>query len=528
MRGFILASESLQNKVLSFIFRDKIFLIVILIYISLSLILLSHYLHVFNDDGISYFTIASEYENRNFFAAINGYWSPLFSWLMAPLLLFSSSVLEDLIAARVLSIIIGLFTLIGVYFLSGNMDLNKKTRIATLLVMIPVILSFVFYLLTPDLLLTCCLVYYMSFIMDPKYFSKLKLGFFAGFAGALAFLSKSYVFVFFPVHFILSNIYYLKSRPVNRKNIYKNLFLGLIVFFVIAGAWSSVISFKYEKPTFSTAGSYNYELYGPESHENPFLSRGLIKPPNDQAVSAWEDPSYIPMKKWNPFESSLSFIHLVQNFFNNIKYFYGDILTGFSVLSWLIIILGIYLAYKTKDQSTKCKFIILIGTIILYPIAYCLIFISVRYCWFIYILVIILGMYSLKTLFKMGLIQNNIYKILIVLLAFSFIISPILDLNDSYNGGEGYFLLSQSLKEKGVSGNVASDGNYVVSDKLCYYLNSKYYGETNLSGLTLNEELLRNDIDYYFTWKEGNVNLPNYEESKNFNNKYLRIYKKLT
>jgi hypothetical protein len=529
MRGFTLAKELLQNLIFSF-YKDKrvILFIVILFYLSLSFILLGHYLHVFNDDSISYLTIANEYEDGNFSAAINGYWSPLFSWLMVPFFIFSSSVLGDLIAARLISVIIGLFTLMGVYLLINNLDFDRKTMIATLFVMIPVVLSFVFFLLTPDLLLTCCLIYYIAFLTDSDYYSKLKLGLLSGFAGGLAFLSKSYVFVFFPVHFILSNIYYLKSRPLERRSILKNLFIGLVVFLIIAGAWSSAISLKYEKFTFSTAGSYNYELYGPDSKENPVLSYGLLKPPNDQAISAWEDPSYFPMQEWSPFESSQSLVHLLQNFIQNIGKLYNDILLRFSVLSWLIIILGIYLTLKTKKGMVKDKLTIITGTILLYPLAYCIIFISERYCWPIYILLIVLGLYSLKTLFEMKLIHNTVYTILIVLISFSFIISPVLDLNDSYDGGEGYYILSESLRQTGVSGNVASDDNYVVSDKLCYYLNCNYYGGTNLSGPELNSELLNNNINYYFVWKEETIILNEFEESQDFNNKYLRVYKKIT
>ena len=67
----------------------------------------------------------------------------------------------------------------------------------------------------------------------------------------------------------------------------------------------------------------------------------------------------------------------------------------------------------------------------------------------------------------------------------------------------------------------------MVSDKLCYYLNCNYYGGTNLSGPELNSELLKNNISYYFVWKEESIILNEFEESKDFNNKYLRVYKRL-
>ena len=133
MRGFTLAKELLQNLIFSF-YKDKrvILFIVILFYLSLSFILLGHYLHVFNDDSISYLTIANEYEDGNFSAAINGYWSPLFSWLMVPFLYFQFSVRRFNCGKINLSDHWS-FYLNGVYLLINNLDFDRKTMIATLL-----------------------------------------------------------------------------------------------------------------------------------------------------------------------------------------------------------------------------------------------------------------------------------------------------------------------------------------------------------------------------------------------------------
>lgn len=60
-----------------------------------------------------------------------------------------------------------------------------------------------------------------------------------------------------------------------KKNILKNLVLGLSIFFVIIGLWAGVISEKYGKLTISTSGEYNQAVKGPEYPTDPFLCRPL-------------------------------------------------------------------------------------------------------------------------------------------------------------------------------------------------------------------------------------------------------------
>ena len=55
---------------------------------------------------------------------------------------------------------------------------------------------------------------------------------------------------------------------MRERKVLKNLFLGLVVFFVVSGLWAGTISEKYGKLTISTAGEYNQALVGPEYGEN--------------------------------------------------------------------------------------------------------------------------------------------------------------------------------------------------------------------------------------------------------------------
>jgi hypothetical protein len=178
---------------------------------------------------------------------------PLFSWLFVPFLLFKSSQFFALYSTKILSLIIGFFTLIGIRFLSYRFEMDEKIRLSILFLMIFVILyiSLVPSFYPMDLLLSCFLVYYLYFIFDPNYSDKLSNGLFCGILGAMAYLTKSYALPFFIAHFVLFNMFhYVKDiSTIKRRKIFKNFAIGIVVFIIIAGAWSVIISDKYGKIT---------------------------------------------------------------------------------------------------------------------------------------------------------------------------------------------------------------------------------------------------------------------------------------
>jgi hypothetical protein len=62
------------------------YFIIPLLYLALWLVFLKDYRHIFNKDEISYISIAEKYARGDFIHAVNAYWAPLLSWLLAPLL----------------------------------------------------------------------------------------------------------------------------------------------------------------------------------------------------------------------------------------------------------------------------------------------------------------------------------------------------------------------------------------------------------------------------------------------------------
>ena len=163
----------------------------------LGIVLFRYYQFQINSDGIEYIGIAHSYMSGNFYASINDYWSPLFSWLLMPFLSFAQTPLEGIQVTKILSLILGFFTIIGLRQLSYRFEMDEIVRTVILFMMVPIIIYFGLSVITPDLLMVCVLVYYLAIIFDTNYSNRLFNGMLCGILGGFAYLTKSYGFTFF-------------------------------------------------------------------------------------------------------------------------------------------------------------------------------------------------------------------------------------------------------------------------------------------------------------------------------------------
>lgn len=517
---------------------DSNFRRVLLLYLTagiLCIFLLKYFQYPINSDGISYVSIAQTYAHGRLIDAINGYWSPLISWIMFPFLSLNLSPLNTLFVGEIISFIIGFFTLIGIRQLSYKFEMKEEIRIIILFSMVPLILYFWLRAISPDLLIVCFLVFYLNIIFSSNYYSNTYNGLFCGIFGSLAYLSKSYALPFFLVHFILFNLlhYWRFKSKKEKMNILKNLFTGITVFFIISGIWIGTISVKYDKITIGTSGEYNQDLMGPESKGHPVFFQGLIKPSRNNAISAWEDPSYIKTNSWSPLNSWDYFNYQINLIRKNIQDTL-DILISFSYLS-LIIILTYFLLFirSHKKELLKGGVLYPLLTIGLYSAGYFLIWVEDRYLWIIYILLFLMGGVLLSKLFEYDFFNKEVRYTVIVFFIWSFLVTPAFSLTHTVENDidtEGVYDLSQTLKmEYGIQGNIASNDKWQRTLYVSFYLNSKYYGQvkSNISDSKLKSELESNNIDYYFVWDEDKSNLKllsNYKEITNGNIKGLKVY----
>jgi hypothetical protein len=516
--------------------KNNIDLILILaIYSVLALFSIKYYVYI-GCDAIAYINMAQGYAIGDFSDAINGYWSPLYSWLMIPFFLSGFTPLYGTLVSKALSLVIGFFTIISVKLLLNTLKTSKIVQQAVLVSLIPVVLFFALMYNTPDVLVVSIIIIYLSIIFKSDYSNNLVYGILCGFMGALAYLSKSYAFPFFLAHFILFNlIYYFKDiNSLKKKTILKNLVLGLSVFFVISGLWAGVISEKYDRITISTSGEVNHNLVGPEYTLNPtkyinhpVYSDGLLKPPNNLSNSIWDDMSYLKMKEWSSFESWESFYHQINILWLNILYTIKIIQSFFLMAVILLIAMIIFIFRSKSSKIAKERVIYLLITMFIYTLGYCFIAVEWRYLWPIFILLIVSSFYIVDNLYKSKTINFNIRNILLFILIISFIFQPISEITMFANDENTYYDLSNTLKDKyGINGNIASD-SWGDTLTLSYYLETKYYGQPKKynDSMDLQKELEENNIDYYFVWDNKNtITLSEYKELTNGEINGLKIY----
>jgi len=481
---------------INFLKRNHLLLNVIGIYLLTSIIIFPLFRYVLNPDGISYINIAKKYLSGNFQLAVNGYWSPLFSWILVPLLALK---IDALLATKILSVIIGIFLLIGVNRLLISQKIRDIWRAWALFTIIPLLLMFTFIVITSDLLLCTILIYYLNSLLD-KNFTKYKdQAVTVGWYGALAFLTKSYTLIFFLVHFTVSvYLFYRRYKLKTKKRfILSQWLMAVFIFIVISGIWSVIISKKYQRLTFSMAAGFNQQLTAKNVNIYPNNITGLIEPADRLSTSYWNDPSNIQLTKQSNMllgEKIIYRLKLVyRNFVKTIV-----IYNSLSIFAIAIILISLFVFYR---RIYIRKHIILL-MVLLYPSWYWPILIEERYLWMVFVLVIFLT----AALLDYWQLHNKLSKIIIFIIALIALISfqylP-WETRHMKRSGNELILLSDKIKRGDIKQNrVASIGNYSDSLSLAYFSNQIYLGElgSNLSSEQLNKLLAKFTIDELWVW----------------------------
>lgn len=486
---------------------NKKFLFVIIgAYLLLGMILLSFYRYQINPDGVSYISIAEKYAHGDFKDAINAYWGPLISWLIAPFLYFG---FPALLSVKILSLLIGAILFPGVYLLTKQIEILDSIKKGLFITLIPITLYYSFTVITPDLLLTCILIFYFGVIFNPQYGNNPYKGILCGCLGAFSYFAKAYAFPFFLLHFFIFNAlhYYKASFRRERKKVCKNFILGVCVFLAISSLWIYALGRKYKMFTIGTTGSFSYSYCGPayssdQAKANTY--RDLFTPPNETAISIWEDPPLVNLISWNPVDSLENFRYQLLMISRNIY----KIIVMFAkfTLLFFAIILGYLLLYliPVNKQGFKNQKTYPLLTFFLYPLGYIPIVIDeIRYLWLANILLLLMGSHLLSVLLRSDFFNHAKRKFAIVVFALSFLVLPIKELAINFNSGKDIFDLSRILEPYNIKGSVVSNDLWPHTLYLSYYLGNQYYGEagSKYSDEELLNELKKNKIDYYFEWQ---------------------------
>jgi hypothetical protein len=478
-----------------------------LIYLGCGLLCLPYYRYQINPDGISYISIAEKYAGGGFSDAVNGFWGPLISWLLAPVLHLGA---EPLLAAKVLALVAGLAAIVGLAVLSGRFALAGNVRRVVLFTSIPVVLSFALSDITPDLILTCILLFYFAVVFSGDYPGRLCTGVLSGLLGAVAYLAKSFAFPFFVTHFFLVNlIRWLAAEKVNaRRSIVRCTVLGYVSFAVVAGLWVAVISGKYGRFTFGTSGKVAYDSVTFTGVQGLGIYwQGFLEPPNETAISIWEDPSRMasPQRKQTGLLNRLDEqVKVTASLVAKIGMIF---VKEFSVLS--VVTGTAYLLFWLRKRAlAKIPPEVLYPTItvLVYAGGYSLVTVPARYLWVLCLLSMLMGAYVLTRLFQGSFFTAPRRNLLLAVFCVSFTVPAIGNLREYANRNKGVYMLSRSLRPVVPAGsNLAANTGWAGGLYIAYHLDCRYYGipRRDISAGQLREELERFGIEYYLVWGRG-------------------------
>jgi hypothetical protein len=173
-------------------------------------------------------------------------------------------------------------------------------------------------------------------------------------------------------------------------------------------------------------------------------------------------------------------------------------------------------------------------TIFIYIAGYVTVALEDRYLWLVNILIIFMGFYLINEYYKT--FKTSMMRILLVILMFSGMFSPMYELLIYPNYDNGYNFSTNLKNSYGIHGNLATNydstvfQNWRLTLGIAYYTGSKFYGvpEKDDTPSEIQAELEANQIDYYLVWGNStNVYLTGYNEITGGQIENLRIYARI-
>ncbi len=276
--------------------------------------------HQINPDAVVYIQFAKYIAHGDFSHSISGYWSPLLSWCMAPLIAMH---MDGLHAARLVLAVWGGLMVTAFYFFTRTIHAIGpvlRTLVSCIVAMAAVTMAV--GVIAPDVILAACLFAYFAAVIRPTLAENRRHAFTTGLLAGVAFYAKAYAFPFFLLHFPLTLLVrrFGPTREPARadaQTLLTTWLAGMAGFALLTLPWVTVLSAKYHHLTFSTTGSAAHAIMHPDiKTPHAPLEFGLAPSP---FITLKEIPETLPYRYWSPFSSKRNFVHQLHIVVTNVK-----------------------------------------------------------------------------------------------------------------------------------------------------------------------------------------------------------------
>ncbi len=339
---------------------------IIIVYLLVGIILYFPLRYQINPDAICYLTIAKDYAHGHWSDAVNAYWSPLISWIIA---CFAWIPIDPLFIFKWYNLLVGAFGLAAVDRLMNYLQLKQITKFLFLSVLSIVLLRFAFMVTTPDLTVTVLLLFFITYWLEGKL---LKQPVYTGLWLVLLYYAKAYNLFFAGVLIIFEVVQLLIRKELAVKRIVVNVALVAVVFFVLALPWLLALQQKYGY--FMLAGTAKFN-HGAARYDNYAYMMQFVVPANSHAIFAWEDPVLLSgFRDYSVFASKENMLFQLSIIWKNLR----QLIIGETTVMLLVFIGTILLGVCWIFRKDFWK---LLFFSCLYISGYILIFIEDRYIW---------------------------------------------------------------------------------------------------------------------------------------------------
>lgn len=439
-------------------------------------------------DGVSYVEIARLYLSGNWQEAVNGFWSPLISWLLS---LFLGCRLSPNIAFKIITISSGLLALIANGALVGHCVRNRRLGLVVQCAAAVMFASFAMVVCTPDILGLALFLLYMVALINCLQTKRKVWVLAAGVSLTVSYFAKTF---FLPFGICVALLFPLIGFALHRSsNTFRHdissAMLICCIAFILAIPWFFVIESKYGEWTIGTAGRFNFSVVMNQANT-------LRVFPPDAAISPFQDPTRLALSS----HIKIFFTTTMLNMGRNLA-----ALASRTLRHYPLVIISIVLAVATLHHSRRLYWrnplVIGLPVLILWCAysAVCAFVPQQAYLWLGDILFLIIMAVSLEQSGTIRLFQDRFTRVSITLfLLFLWTYYPIAEIVVRHAQGV-------SEKESGISLRKYVEGKIVTSDTLfgeslvtCFWASAKYRGKYP-------DELYLErieDADYYLRWDE--------------------------
>lgn len=299
-----------------------------------------HTRDVVHADVIAYARIAGYYASGRLDLAVTQVWSPLFSWLLVPLV----GTWPDLVhLGRVGMLLSGLVFAVGCYVVLRIMTDDTSSRRIGMVVLGGFTLFGINREITPDLLMAGLFAPGVALAVSREWLQRRRRAFAAGLLLGAAALAKG---VALPAAAVLlaglGTLRLLVHTP--RRPVLIAMLWTIAGVAVLVGPWLSVLSSDAGHLTTGAAGRVNFALMGPTDVDRFHPTFRILHTPAPGRITSWEAPETMPYRSWSPLESPEYRAHWLTWLRTNAVYIVGYLarfdLLGLGVVCALLALLA--------------------------------------------------------------------------------------------------------------------------------------------------------------------------------------------